>query len=126
MFKKLMKRLTNNFGLKLLSILFSIALWLVVVNIADPDGTKTFSVPVTIQNKDVIEKMGKVPDVVGDTDVASFYITGPRSYVEGMNADDFTVTADLSQVDLADEDEIKLVRIEVTAKKYEKYIFPVA
>ena len=122
MFKKLMKRLTNNFGLKLLSILFSIALWLVVVNIADPDGTKTFSVPVTIQNKDVIEKMGKVPDVVGDTDVASFYITGPRSYVEGMNADDFTVTADLSQVDLADEDEIKLVRIEVTAKKYEKYI----
>lgn len=122
MFKKLMKRLTNNFGLKLLSVLFSIVLWLVVVNIANPDGTKTFSVPVTIQNKDVIEKMGKVPDVVGDTDVASFYITGPRSYVEDMNADDFTVTADLSQVDLADEDEIKLVRIEVTAKKYEKYI----
>lgn len=122
MFKKLMKRLTNNLGLKLLSILFSIVLWLVVVNIADPDGIKTFSVPVNIVNKDVIEEMGKVPDVVGDTDIAVFYITGPRSYVEDMDADDFNVTADLSQVDLTEEDEKKLVRIEVTPKKYEKYI----
>ena len=122
MFKKLMKHLTNNWGLKLLSVLFSVALWLVVVNVADPDGTKTFSIPVNIQNKDVIEKMGKVPDVVGDSDIAVFYITGPRSYVEDMDADDFTVTADLSQVDLTDEDEMKLVRIEITPKKYEKYI----
>lgn len=122
MFKKLMKRLTNNLGLKLLSILFSIVLWLVVVNVANPDGTKTFSVPVNIVNKDVIEEMGKVPDIVGDTDIAVFYITGPRSYVEDMDADDFNVTADLSQVDLTKEDEKKLVRIEVTPKKYEKYI----
>lgn len=122
MFKKAMKHLTNNIGLKLLSLLFSIVLWLVVVNIADPDGTKTFSIPVNIQNKEVIEQMGKVPDVVGDSDIAVFYITGPRSYVEDMNADDFTVTADLSQMDLTQEDERKLVRIEVTPKKYEKYI----
>lgn len=122
MFKKLMKRLTNNMGLKLLSILFSIVLWLVVVNIADPEATKTFSVAVNIQNKEVIEQMGKVPDVVGDTDIAVFSISGPRSYVEEMDADDFTVVADLSQVDLTEEDETKLVRIEVTPKKYEKYI----
>lgn len=122
MFKKLMKRLTNNMGLKLLSLLFSVVLWLVVVNIADPEATKTFSVPVNIQNKEVIEQMGKVPDVIGDTDIAVFSISGPRSYVEEMNADDFTVTADLSQVDLTEEDETKLVRIEVTPKKYEKYI----
>lgn len=122
MFKKLMKRLTNNMGLKLLSVLISVVLWLVVVNIADPDATKTFSVPVNIQNKEVIEQMGKIPDVVGDTDIAVFSISGPRSYVEEMDADDFTVTADLSQVDLTEEDETKLVRIEVTPKKYEKYI----
>lgn len=122
MFKKLMKRLTNNMGLKLLSVLISVVLWLVVVNIADPDATKTFSVPVNIQNKEVIEQMGKVPDVVGDTDIAVFSISGPRSYVEEMDADDFTVIADLSQVDLTEEDETKLVRIEVTPKKYEKYI----
>ena len=92
MLKKLMKHLTNNIGLKIISVLFSIVLWLVVVNVADPDGTKSFSVPVEILNKNVIEEMGKVPDVLGDTDIAVFYITGPRSYVEAMNADDFKVT----------------------------------
>lgn len=122
MFKKLMKRLTNNLGLKLLSVVFSIVLWLVVVNIANPEATKNFSVPVTIQNKEIIEEMGKVPDVVGDSDIATFYITGPRNYVEDMDIDDFNVTADLSQVDLTKEDETKLVRIEVTPKKYDKYI----
>lgn len=122
MFKKLMKHLTNNLGLKLLSVLFSVMLWLVVVNIANPEATKNFSIPVTIQNKEVIEEMGKVPDVVGDTDIATFYITGPRNYVEDMDADDFNVTADLSQVDLTNADEKKLVRIEVTPKKNDKYI----
>ncbi len=122
MLKKLMKHLTNNIGLKIVSVLFSIVLWLVVVNVADPDGTKSFSVPVEILNKNVIEEMGKVPDVLGDTDIAVFYITGPRSYVEAMNSDDFKVTADLSQVDLTKDDEAKLVPIEITPKKYEKYL----
>lgn len=122
MFKKIMKHLTNNMGLKFLSVLFSVILWLVVVNIADPEGIQTFSVPVDIQNKEVIEQMGKVPDVIGDTNIAVFYITGPRSYVEDMDAEDFNVTADLSQLDLTSGDEKKLVRIEVTPKKYAKYI----
>lgn len=122
MFKKLMKRLTNNMGLKILSVLISVILWLVVVNIADPDATQTFSVPVTILNKEVIEQMGKVPDVINETDIAVFTISGPRSYVEEMDADDFTVTADLSQVDLTEDKEVMLVSIDVTPKKNEKYI----
>lgn len=122
MFRKLMKHLANNPGLKLLSILFSIILWLVVVNVADPDATKSFSVPVEILNKDVITEMGKVPGIVADTDIAVFYITGPRSYVEDMGSDDFNVTADLSQVDLSQDGEAKLVPIEITAKKNNRRI----
>ncbi len=122
MFRKMMKHLANNPGLKLLSILFSVILWLAVVNVADPDATKSFSVPVEILNKDVITEMGKVPGIVGDTDIAVFYITGPRSYVEDMTSDDFNVTADLSQVDLSQDGEAKLVPIEITAKKNDKRI----
>ena len=122
MFKKLMKHLANNLGLKLLSILLALGLWLVVVNVADPDKTKTFSVQVEIKNKDIIEEMGKVPGIVNDTDIASFYITGPRSYVEEMDPDDFYVTADLSQIDLTRDDDVKLVPIEIIPKKNEKYI----
>ena len=54
MFKKMMKHLVNNPGLKILSVLFSVVLWLVVVNMADPEATKSFSVPVEILNKNVI------------------------------------------------------------------------
>ncbi len=122
MFRKMMKHLVNNPGLKILSVLLSVVLWMVVVKMADPDFTKTFSVPVEILNKEVIRTMGKVPDIVGDTDIAVFYISGPRSYVEDMDSDDFSVTADLSQVDLSQDGETKLVPIEITAKKNEKHI----
>lgn len=118
MFRKMMKHLTNNMGLKLLSILFSIVLWLVVVNIADPEATKSFSIPVEVINKDVITEMGKVPSIVGDSDIAVFYISGPRSQVDSMSSDDFSATADLSQMDLSQEGETKLVPIEVTAKRH--------
>lgn len=120
MFRRMMKHLTNNPGLKLLSFLFSIVIWLVVVNIADPDATKSFSIPVEIVNKDIITEMGKVPSIVGDSDIAVFYISGPRSYVEDMTSDDFSVTADLSQVDLSQEGDTKLVPIEITAKKNDR------
>ena len=46
MLKKITKLITNNFGLKILAVLFSIALWLVVVNIDDPKTTRTFTTTV--------------------------------------------------------------------------------
>lgn len=122
MLRKMMKHLVNNPWLKVLSVLLSVVLWMVVVKMADPDYTKPFSVPVEILNKDVIRAMGKVPDIVGDTDIAVFYISGPRSYVEDMTGDDFSVTADLSQVDLTQDGERKLIPIEISAKKNDKKI----
>lgn len=122
MFRKMIKHLVNNAELKVLSILLSVVLWMVVVKLADPDMTKTFSVSVEILNKDVVAEMGKVPDVVGETDIAVFYITGPRSYVEKMGGDDFIVTADLSQLDLRQDGDTKLVPIEISARKYDRYI----
>ena len=53
------KRLTKNWGLKVISILFAIALWLVVVNVNDPTIKVTFAnIPVTIENVDVITNQG--------------------------------------------------------------------
>ena len=122
MLKKMMKHLVNNPGLKVLSVLLSLVLWLAVVKMADPEKTKSFSVPVDILNKNVITEMGKVPDIVGDTDIAIFYISGPRSYVEDMSGDDFSVTADLSQIDFSQDGDVKLVPIEISAKKNDKRI----
>ena len=50
MLRKLTKRITNNFGLKILAAVFAIILWMVVVNIEDPEKTKGFTIPSKIMN----------------------------------------------------------------------------
>ncbi|MFP3153676.1 hypothetical protein LQZ18_04460 [Lachnospiraceae bacterium ZAX-1] len=113
------KHLTNHLGLKVLSVVFSVVLWLVVVGIDDPEITRSFTIPVTVQNKELVEKMGKVYDIINDTNVASFSFTGKRSYVEKMTPANFTAMADLGQVDFTQESEVKTVPIVVKPDKWE-------
>ena len=40
MLRRLIKRLTNNLGLKILALLFAVAMWMAVVNISDPTINK--------------------------------------------------------------------------------------
>ena len=48
------KKLTNNWGLKLIAILFALILWFAVINIDDPVVSETFkNVPVQIMNTEV-------------------------------------------------------------------------
>ena len=52
-------KLTLNLGLKLISVLFAFALWLIVVNVDDPMTTKQFKdITVNILNEelDLIDK----------------------------------------------------------------------
>ena len=45
------KGLMNNWGLKILSFLLAVMLWLIVVNIDDPVTTQTFNnIPVVVTN----------------------------------------------------------------------------
>ena len=46
MLKNLAKKLTNNLGLKVLAVLFAIALWIVVVNIDDPVKPAQYTISV--------------------------------------------------------------------------------
>lgn len=124
MVKKLMKHLANNPGLKILSIVIAVILWLVVVNFNNPKISTTFTIPVTVENSDVLEDMGKTYDVVGTTDRAVFYVKGERSYMDKLDGSDFVATADLSQiVDIAGNSDEKLVPINISvnsaAKRFE-------
>ncbi len=124
MVKKLMKHLANNPGLKILSIVIAVILWLVVVNFNNPKITNTFTIPVTVINNEVLEDMGKTYDPVGQTDRAVFYVKGDRSYMDKLDGSDFVATADLSQiVDIAGNSDEKLVPINISvnsaAKRFE-------
>lgn len=49
------KGLMNNWGLKILSFLLAVMLWLIVVNIDDPVTTQTFNnIPVAVTNAEVL------------------------------------------------------------------------
>lgn len=94
------KKLTNNIGLKILSLLIAFGLWLVVINIEDPSSTQSFSsVPVTFVNADLLTDQGLVYDVLEGTGVIrNITVQGPRSVVEQLSAQDIVATADFNNL----------------------------
>ncbi len=110
--------LTKNLGLKLLSLVIAIFVWLVVVNISDPETTKIFrEVPVIIQNADFLTNEGMVYEVVDNTDVVDITVRAKRSVLRKIQTEDFMVTADLKELVY-----MQSVRIAVQCEKYEEKI----
>lgn len=102
------KRLLNNYGLKLLSIVCAIIFWCVIVNVNDPSDKVTISnIPVTLKNAEILSDGGYIYDVVGGTDRVTIDVKGPRSMIENLKASDFKAQATVTNV-FADT-----VRIEV-------------
>ncbi|MBO4376715.1 MAG: hypothetical protein J5811_05395, partial [Lachnospiraceae bacterium] len=97
------KKLTNNLGLKILSLLIAVGLWLVVINIEDPVSSQSFSnIPVTFQNADVLTEQGLVYEVQEGTGVIrNITVYGPRSVVEQLSSSDVVATADFDNLTAA-------------------------
>ena len=114
MTKKILNLLTNNLGLKLAAVVLAIILWLIVVNIDNPQTTITYTQTAQFTNEDIITENGKVYEILDNSNVIKFQVTGPRTIVEGLSVSDFTVTADLNKIDLS----LGLVPVEVVANRY--------
>lgn len=92
------KLLTNNLLYKLISLIFAIVMWLLVVNISDPTVTRTISgIPVVKTEENVLTEQGKVY-VVLEGNSASISVKGPRSVVDELGADDFLAEAPFSEL----------------------------
>lgn len=96
------KKLMNNLFLKILSVVFAFLLWLVVVNINDPDTTRIISnIPIVIENEEKITEqgLGQVYYVNSPTNrMGSVMVKGARSIVDGLKASDITATVDFGDV----------------------------
>lgn len=114
MLRKLTKLVANNFGLKVLGAVFAIILWLVIVNVEDPDKPVVFTATVKIENANYLTAMGKTYEVLDESDMVSFTVTGKRSIVEGLSASDFTVTANMENID----ESMTRIPIVITASSY--------
>ncbi len=110
--RRMKKTILNNFALKLLSVVAALVLWLVVMNISDYTVTVEINdIPVEQLNGDVLEELDKIYDVAkGDT--VDIVVKGRRSIVEGLTAQDFRATADLSTMSITNT-----VQIFVTPKR---------
>lgn len=116
--RKLAKIITNNFGLKIMAIVFAAVLWLVVVNIEDPDKTVKYTIPVTIENAEYLTKMDKTYDVLNDSDQITFAVTGKRSVIKELSESDFTATANMDNIN----EDMTQIPITVTASRYKNQI----
>ncbi|MCC8141507.1 MAG: hypothetical protein LIO56_03090 [Lachnospiraceae bacterium] len=114
MLKKFGRMVINNFGLKVLGVVFAIFLWLVIVNTEDLDKSATFTIPVEIVNADYLTEEGKTYEVLDNTDIISFTVEGKRSIVETLTEDDFRAVANMRYID----DSMSMVPITLTATGY--------
>lgn len=94
------KKLTNNWGLKLVAILFALILWFAVINIDDPVVSETFkNVPVQLVNTEVLTNEGLTYEILDDSTVIdTITVFGPRTLVESLKDNDIVARADVKDI----------------------------
>ncbi|MCH5259378.1 MAG: hypothetical protein J1F18_06485 [Lachnospiraceae bacterium] len=103
-------KFTKNWGLKLVSFLFAVLVWIVVTNINDPIQPLPVSdVPVTIRHAELIAERGQVYEVLENTDVIdTVTIYAPRSVIETLDKSNVVAIADMEELTSEDTVPIKL------------------
>ena len=107
------EKLTRNTGLKILSIILAVVLWLVITNLDDPVITETFyNMDVKILNEDAIKSLGQVYDII-EGDQVNFTVAARRSIMKELSDSDFEVTADFSKLS-----DVNAVAIDISCPRY--------
>lgn len=89
-------KVTNNFGLKLVSLLFAILLWALVVNIDDPVDEKTFrSIPVKVLHEEIFTAKASTYSIVDGNETVNVTVRAKRSILKDIMSSNIVVTADI-------------------------------
>lgn len=111
MTNKIKKSFTNNLSLKLIALFIAAIVWLVVVNVNDPEKTIViYNIPVTVVDEDAVTDMNMVYNITSGSYV-NITISGKRSVLNDLGAGDFIATASLKELS-----KVNAVPIEVTTK----------
>ena len=111
------KGLMNNWGLKILSFLLAVMLWLIVVNIDDPVTTQTFNnIPVAVTNAEVLAATNQTYQIEDGTQNVSVTVRAKRSVLNKIKADNIKATADMKELTLQTQIPIS---VEIAGVNYE-------
>ncbi len=91
------EKLTNNLGLKFLSIALAIIGWFMVVDVVNPLVESTVEVPVEMINEDILTKADLTYEVVGKKSVTVTYQVRSRDRYR-IKSSDFYAFADLANL----------------------------
>ncbi len=108
-------KITKNWGLKLVSFLFAVMLWIIVTNINDPiSPLEVNNIPVTIKNGDLITEKGQIYEVLDGTDmIDSVIIRAPRSIIDTLG-----VSNVIAEADMKDLTSVNTIGIKLYTNKY--------
>lgn len=118
MLKELGKKITNNFGLKLLATLFAVVLWIVVVNIDDPVISDKFTTSVIAENTDYLTNQDKYFEVLDGKNTVTFSASAERSILSEMSNSDFSATADMEKIEVDEKTGTYRVPVTIVANRY--------
>lgn len=91
------EKLLNNLGLKILSIFLAFVIWFVVVNVSNPEVSRSKEVAVNIVNDSVLTSAEKTYEITGKETVTVVYDVRTRDAFK-VSASDFRAYIDLSQL----------------------------
>ena len=104
---------SNNFKLKLASVIVGFLGWLLMVNITNPVTTKVISdIPIEFTNQQVIESTGKTFELLSDGYV-DIIVKDKRSIVDKISRSDVVVVADLTKLSV-----VNAVQLQAIIDKY--------
>lgn len=118
--EKLKNSVTTNPILKIFSIIISVILWVVVVNISDPDYiVKIQGIEIQYLNENYFLEQDMVYSVSGSqSETVSVTVKGPRSVLEGLTSKDFVAVVNLKSYDAT----VNSVSIDISlSSEYSKY-----
>lgn len=116
--KKIIKRLFNNWALKLFSLIAAALLWLLVMNIEDPEDQRSYyNIPVRLTNTEVLTDAGMVYEVLDRTDtVRTVTIIAPKTVRDELSSGDIVAEADFSKLTVTNTVEIEFYSLRYNDK----------
>lgn len=107
------ERLTRNFGMKIISLVIAIFLWIIINGLTDPITTEVIeNIPVRLVNEDAMDSVGKIFEVVSGENI-TVKVRAKRSVAESLDAEDFLAVADVTKMS-----EMHAVEIVVKCARY--------
>lgn len=106
MLKNVLDILRQNIGLKLLSVLVSIVIWYVVVEVNDPTEARSYQVKIATENESYITNGKQIFHIDDTYKTVTVYLRANRSILRDITADDISVVADLTQIVDLDRDPV--------------------